>query len=303
MSTAPVARRKSPTSTGAWPVLFVGPLLVGVAVFYYYPILKNLYLSFTQSNAFGNDTEFVALENYADLLSRPDLGSAIGNTLLYTLIVLLAIPLSVLIASLIEMRGLKWASLYRVMFFMPYLAMPTAITQVWKIVFNGNFGIINQVARAVGISDPPYWLATPGFAIVVVALFGLWSSIGFNVIILSAGLKGIPKELYEAMSVDGATARQQFFSVTVPLLTPSIFFLAVMQTIGGFQLFDALFAMIGSDSPVMTQSRSLVFLFYSEAFIQNDKGGGAAVSMVILLFVAVVTALQFIVQRKWVHYV
>ncbi len=295
--------RRSPTSTGYWPILFVGPLLLGVLVFYYYPIAKNLYLSFTKSNAFGGNTKFVGLDNYEALFSRPDLLSAIGNTLFYTAVVLLAIPISVLIASLIELPGLKFASLYRVLFFMPYLAMPTAITQVWKIVFNGNFGIINQTAKALGIEDPPYWLSTPGFAIAAVALFGLWSSIGFNVIILSAGLKGIPRELYEAASIDGATQWRQFRAITVPLLTPSIFFLTIMQTIGGFQLFDALFAMIGSGNPAMVQSRSLVYLFYNQAFINNDKGGGAAVAMVILLFVAIVTAVQFIGQRRWVNYV
>ncbi len=302
-STARTRARRSPTSSGLWPVLFVGPLLLGVLVFYYYPIFKNLWLSFTKSNAFGGNEKFVGLENYADLLARPDLLSAIGNTLLYTAVVLLAIPLSVLIASLIELPGLKFASLYRVLFFMPYLAMPTAITQVWKIVFNGNFGVLNQTAKALGIEDPPYWLSTPGFAIAAVAIFGLWASIGFNVIILSAGLKAIPRELYEAASIDGASSVRQFTSVTVPLLTPSIFFLTIMQTIGGFQLFDALFAMIGSSNPAMVQSRSLVFLFYNEAFINNDKGSGAAVAMVILLFVAIVTLIQFIGQRKWVNYV
>lgn len=302
-STARTRARRSPTSSGFWPVLFVGPLLLGVLVFYYYPIFKNLWLSFTKSNAFGGNLTFVGLENYQSLLARPDLMSAIGNTLLYTAVVLLAIPISVVIASLIELPGLKFANLYRVLFFMPYLAMPTAITQVWKIVFNGNFGVLNQTAKALGIQDPPYWLSTPGFAIAAVAIFGLWSSIGFNVIILSAGLKGIPRELYEAASIDGASSVRQFASITVPLLTPSIFFLTIMQTIGGFQLFDALFAMIGSSNPAMVHSRSLVFLFYNEAFINNDKGAGAAVAMVILLFVAVVTLIQFIGQKRWVNYV
>lgn len=302
-ATAPAARRRrSPMSVGAWPLLFVGPLLLGVLIFYYYPIIGNLVTSFTTTNAFGGDVEFVGLDNYTELLSRPDLPSALGNTLLYTAIVLLGVPLSVVIASMIELPGLKGKSLYRVLFFMPYLAMPVAIAQVWRIFFNGNFGLLNQALNAIGISDPPYWLSTPGFSMLAVAVFGIWSSIGFNVIILSAGLKGIPRELYEAAELDGASAWRQFRSVTVPLLTPSIFFLTIMQAISGFQLFDALYAMMGQGNPAMNESRSLVYLFYNEAFVLQNKAGGAAIAMFIVVLVGIMTAFQFWAQKKWVHY-
>ena len=106
---------------------------------------------------------------------------------------------------MIELPGLRGKSLYRTMYFMPYLAMPMAVAQVWKLVYNGNFGLLNQFLRAVGVDNPPYWLVTPGWAMLAVALFGIWGSIGFNVIILSAGLKSIPRELYEAASIDGAS--------------------------------------------------------------------------------------------------
>lgn len=302
-ATAPAARRRrSPMSVGAWPLLFVGPLLLGVLIFYYHPIIGNLVTSFTTTNAFGGDVEFVGLDNYTELLSRPDLPSALGNTLLYTAIVLLGVPLSVVIASMIELPGLKGKSLYRVLFFMPYLAMPVAIAQVWRIFFNGNFGLLNQALNAIGISDPPYWLSTPGFSMLAVAVFGIWSSIGFNVIILSAGLKGIPRELYEAAELDGASAWRQFRSVTVPLLTPSIFFLTIMQAISGFQLFDALYAMMGQGNPAMNESRSLVYLFYNEALVLQNKAGGAAIAMFIVVLVGIMTAFQFWAQKKWVHY-
>lgn len=298
----PETRRKSPMSVGGWPFLFVGPLLIGVAVFYYYPIISNLFISFTQTNAFGGDAQFVGFDNYIDLLTRPDLPNALGNTLLYTGIVLLGVPLSVVIASLIELPGLKGRSLYRMLFFMPYLAMPVAIAQVWRLFFNGNFGLLNQFLKSVGVQNPPHWLSTPGFAIFAVAIFGIWASMGFNVIILSAGLKSIPGELYEAASLDGASAWAQMVRITVPLLTPSIFFLTVMQAIGGFQLFDALYAMMGTGNPAINQSRSLVYLFYNEAFVQQNKGGGAAIALFIVLLVGIATAIQFWGQRKWVHY-
>lgn len=258
-------RRVNPMSVGAWPLLFIGPLMLGVLIFYYFPIIGNLYASFTKTNAFGGNQKFVGLDNYTDLLARPDLPSATVNTLFYTAVVLLAVPFSVVIASLLELPGLKGRSLYRVLFFMPYLAMPVAIVLVWRLFFNGNFGLLNQTVKALGVADPPYWLSTPGLVILAVAFFGIWASIGFNVIILSAGLKSIPKELYEAAQLDGAGAWHQFKNITVPLLTPSIFFLTIMQAIGGFQLFDALFGMLGLNNPAAGASRSLVSLFYQEA--------------------------------------
>ncbi|MBB1577140.1 MAG: sugar ABC transporter permease [Propionibacterium sp.] len=275
----------------------------GVLIFYYFPIIGNLYASFTKTNAFGGNQKFVGLDNYTDLLARPDLPSATVNTLFYTAVVLLAVPFSVVIASLLELPGLKGRSLYRVLFFMPYLAMPVAIVLVWRLFFNGNFGLLNQTVKALGVADPPYWLSTPGLVILAVAFFGIWASIGFNVIILSAGLKSIPKELYEAAQLDGAGAWHQFKNITVPLLTPSIFFLTIMQAIGGFQLFDALFGMLGLNNPAAGASRSLVSLFYQEAFVNNNRGAGAAISIMILLLVGAVTAVQFWAQKKWVHYV
>ena len=277
--------------------------MLGIAVFYYWPIVKNIVSSLQQTNAFGRNPEFVGLQNYSDVFSSPDLGSAMFNTLLYTLIVLLGIPLSVIIASIIELPGLKFKRLYRILYFMPYLAMPMAVAQVWKIVYNGQFGLFNQILRGLGVNDPPYWLVTPGWALAAVALFGLWASIGFNVIILSAGLKSIPRELYEAASIDGASRWRQFRSITVPLLSPSIFFLAIMTTISGFQLFGALYAMIGTGNPAEPRTRSLVSLFYREAFVNNHQGMGAAIAIVIFLLVAAVTVVQFLGQKKWVNYV
>ncbi len=295
--------RRNPMTAGAWPLLFIGPLMLGVLVFYYYPIIGNFYTSLTKTNAFGGNAKFVGLANYADLFARNDLKSATLNTLIYTALVLLAVPISVVIASLLELPNLKGRSLYRVLFFMPYLAMPVAIVQVWRLFFNGNFGLLNQFLKAVGVQNPPYWLSTPGAVLMTVVVVGIWASIGFNVIILSAGLKSIPKELYEAAAIDGATALQQFRTITVPLLTPSIFFLTIMQAIGGFQLFDYLYAMLGGNNPAEASSRSLVSLFYQAAFVTQNRGFGAAVTIFILVLVAAVTALQFWAQKKWVHYV
>jgi multiple sugar transport system permease protein len=282
-----------------WPVLFVGPFFLGIVVFYLFPIVQTASFSFTEWGAFG-DSRFVGLDNYADFLQDETVLIALGNTLTYVGIALLGVPIAVWIAALLNRPGLRFANLYRTFFFMPYLAMPVAVALVWRLMFNGDFGIINTALDAIGVAGP-YWLSTPGVAIVAVSIVGLWMIVGFNIIILTAGLKAIPPELYEAAALDGAGTGTQFRRITVPLLTPSIFFVVVITVINGFQLFDLLYAIIGPDAPVMRSTQSLVYLFYNESFILNNRGYGAVIAMFILVLVAAVTALQFRLQRKWVH--
>ncbi|MFC5500696.1 carbohydrate ABC transporter permease [Lysinimonas soli] len=284
---------------GIWPWLFVGPLLCGVGMFYIWPILQTAFYSFTTSGVFGGFT-WSGTANYAELFADPKLYQALANTLVYTVIVLLGIPLAVWLASLLNTPGLRFAAFYRVLFFLPYIAMPTAVALVWRIIFNGDFGILNHALALVGIKGP-YWISTPGFALLAVSIVGLWSSIGFAIIILSAGLKNIPVELYEAAELDGASRSRQFRSVTVPLLTPSIFFVFIITIISSFQLFDLLYALLGSKNPVLPQTMSLVFYFYSQGFVSNNKGYAAAIAMFIFVLIGLVTIWQFRLQRRWVR--
>jgi multiple sugar transport system permease protein len=297
---ARVGRSRLLTRDGAWPWLFVLPLLAGIAVFYLWPIIQTAYYSLTTWGVFGGST-FTGLANYTQLFVDPQLYSALGNTLLYTGIVLLGVPLAVWLASLLNTPGLRFASFYRVLFFLPYVAMPTAIAMVWRIIFNGDFGILNYALKMIGIQGP-YWISTPGYALVAVAIVGLWSSLGFSMIILGAGLKNIPAELYEAAEIDGATPSRRFRSITVPLLSPSIFFVLIITIIGSFQLFDLQYAILGSPTtnPVIPKSLSLVYFFYQEGFVSNNKGYAAAIAMVIFVLIGIVTLIQFRLQKRWV---
>ncbi|MBA8989202.1 multiple sugar transport system permease protein [Curtobacterium pusillum] len=292
-------RRPPRRTDGFWPWLFVLPLLVGVGTFYIWPIIQTFWYSFTSWGVFGGAT-FSGAANYVRLLSDPQLYQSLLNTVIYTAIVLLGIPVAVWLASLLNTPGLRFAQFYRVLFFLPYVAMPAAIALVWRIMFNGDYGIVNWFLGRFGI-DGPYWISTPGFALVAVSLVGLWSSLGFSMIILGAGLKDIPPELYEAAELDGASRWRQFRSVTVPLLSPSIFFVVIVTTISSFQLFDLLYAILGSTNPVIPKTMSLVFYFYSAGFIDNDKGFAAAIAMVIFVLIGIVTLVQFRFQRKWVQ--
>ena len=286
---------------GLWPWLFVLPTLFGVLFFYIWPIIQTAYLSFTETGPFGGET-WIGEANYTTMLTDSNVGLALVNTMAYTLIVLAGIPIALGLASLVNRPGLRFASFYRVLFFMPYIAMPTAVALVWRVIYNGDFGILNWLLSLVGI-DGPYWTSTPGFAIVSVGIVGMWASLGFGIIILGAALKNISPDYYEAAQLDGATRWKQFTSITVPLVTPSLFFVTIISVINGFQLFDLLYAIMGQYNPALVQSQSLVYIFYNQAFIQNDKGYAAAIGVLILVVIGTVTWFQFRMQKKWVNYV
>ncbi|WP_434317166.1 carbohydrate ABC transporter permease [Leifsonia sp. P73] len=285
---------------GWWALLFVGPLLFGVLVFYIWPIFRNAYFSFTTWGAFGGAT-WSGITNYQQMLADPDFWRAILNTFIYVGILLLGIPLAVWFAALINRPGLRFGAAYRTAFFLPYVAMPAAISMVWRIIFNGDFGVINYSLSQIGIKGPN-WLSTEWFALFAVGVVGVWISLGFNLIVLSAGMRSIPPEMYEASSIDGASRARQFFSITVPLLTPSIFFVSVITVITGFQLFDLLYALMGTQNPAINQTQSLVYLFFAHQQT-GDNGYAAAVGVAILVLVGAFTMLQFRMQKRWVNYV
>lgn len=309
MTAAPLAVRdgssrpappRRPFGSSWWAWVFVLPTVVGIGVLYVAPMLASLVMSLFQWSTF-EPPEFVGWENLARLVGDERLGRAAVNTLAYTALSLLSIPIAVVLAALLERPGLRFAGLYRALFFLPYIAMPTAISMVWRMIFHSDHGIVNTGLGALGLPTPR-WITTEWLALLVVAIVGIWMAIGFKIIVLGAGLRTIPPEVYEAASLDGAGTWRQFWSITVPMLSPSIFFLSVTSAISGFQLFDLLFAVLGESNPAMRDSESLVFLFYREAFAQDDKGYASAIALLVLVLVGAVTLLQFSLQKRWVTY-
>ena len=303
MTAATPARRSTAAFKRAggagWAALFVLPLFAGVVVFYLWPIVRNLWFSFTEWGPFGG-AEWVGLDNYRQLITDHTLYRSILNTFAYTAILILSVPLAVGFAALLNRPGLRFVLLFRMAFFLPYVAMPSAISMVWRIIYNGNYGVINYALGLVGI-DGPNWLSTEWVALFAVALVGAWSALGFNLIVLSAGMKGIPPEMYEAAEIDGASRWRQFRSISVPLLTPSLFFVVVISVVNGFQVFDLFYAMMGTGNPVMPRTQPVVYYFFSNVESGNN-GYAAAIGMLLLVLVGLFTAIQFRLQRRWVHY-
>lgn len=280
-------------------LLLAGPCFLGVVILYLYPVVLNFIYSFTTWGTFGGFA-WSGLDNFTKLLNDPDFYRSLLNTVVYVAVLLCGIPVATVFAALLDRRNLRFAPVYRVAFFVPYIAMPAAISTVWRLIFNGDFGLLNYLLSLIGVKGPS-WLSTEWFALLAVSVVGVWMSVGFNMIVLSAGMSTIPREQYEAAAIDGAGPFRRFYSITVPLLSPTLFFVTVITTISGFQLFDLLFALMGVQNPVINKTASLVYLFYSHQQ-QGDNGYAAAVSVAILVIVGLLTAVQFVLQRRWVHF-
>lgn len=297
---ARTGRRGGTDGAGWWPVLFIGPMMLGLGVFYLWPAVRTVYLSFTHSGAFGGST-FVGLENYRALLTNEDLPSALLNTAVYTAVALIGIPLALIFAGLLNTTGLRGRGLYRVLYFLPVVTMPSAVGIVWRTIYSGDYGVLNQVLGRFGIEGTG-WLTNPATALIAIAVVGIWAGLGTNIVIFLAGLQGVPRGLSEAAELDGAGPIRRFWHVTVPMISPSVFFVAVMSVIGSLQVFDLVFVMMGLNNPAMPHVKTVVYLFYEAGFINSDQGTAAAIALVLLVIILVLTIIQFALQRKWVHY-
>ena len=293
-------RRRTPGASPWWALVFLGPTALGLAVFYLWPTVRTLIISFTKSGPFGG-AEWIGFENYVRLFQDPELLGALRNTAVYTVIALIGIPLAVGIAALLNTTGLKGRSAYRTLYFIPVVTMPAAIALVWRMIYNGDYGVLNAALGAVGIEGRS-WLTDPNTALVAIAVVGIWAGLGTNIVIFLAGLQGIPDTIMEAADLDGAGPVRKFFSITIPLLSPSIFFVSVISVIGALQVFDLIYMMLGRSNPAMPNTRTVVYLFYEAGFLDNDRGYAAAVAFLLLLIILVLTIVQFRLQKKWVHY-
>ncbi|WP_407547867.1 sugar ABC transporter permease [Streptomyces sp. Pv4-95] len=289
-----------------WGYALIAPAGLGLAVFYLWPVVQTVYYSFTQWGAFGGTT-WIGLSNYRTLLDDPEFWQSLGNTGIYTGLVLLGIPLSMVLAVLLNLKGLRGTGFYRTFYFLPVVTMPAAVAVVWRWLYNGDVGILNHALSAIGI-DGTYWVSDPDTIRFAVAIVGVWMTVGYNMILLLAGLQSIPADYYEAASLDGAGRVRQFFSVTLPLLSPTLFFTTVLSVIQSLQVFDLVYLIIGANTqnslqnPAYGDGQTVVMLFFQKAFFDNQRGYGAAIVCVLFFLIMALTAVQFRLQKRWVHY-
>ncbi|MEV0122636.1 sugar ABC transporter permease [Streptomyces sp. NPDC050703] len=280
--------------------LFIAPLGIGFAVFYFWPLLQTFFFSFTEFGAFGGHT-FIGGDNYARVVKDVTVWQALGNTLIYSAIGLTALPIAVVVASLLNRRGLRGVALYRALYFVPFVTLPVAVGLVWNWLYNGDYGLLNDLLGRFGI-DRNYWVSDPSTAVYAIGAVMVWSTTGYYLVIFMAGIKGIPRDYYEAAELDGAGALRRFFTITLPLLSPTLFFASVICMINSLQTFDLIYIMMAEKNPAIGDTQSVVGLFYTWAFIENAQGAAAALAFLLMLLIAALTYLQFRLQKRWVHY-
>lgn len=295
-------QKMSPWKKKDWiaAYIFIAPVTIGLLVFYIWPFIQNVWFSFNDVNKF-NIATFNGIENYKKLIADGEVWRTFGNTLKYVIITVpVGLFLSIVIAALMNAK-IRGKSIYRTLYFLPSVTMSAAVAMVWKWIYNEQMGILNEGIRAAGGTGHG-WLTDPKTALFMIMLVGLWMSVGYNMIILLAGMQGISNSYYEAAALDGAGPFAQFFKITIPMLTPTIFFVMVTSIIGGFQVFDVIYMMVGKTSPAYDSTQTVVMLFYRTAFDYGYKGYAAAISILIFAVIMIVTVIQLIGQKKWVNY-
>ena len=187
------------------------------------------------------------------------------------------------------------------MYFIPAITMSAAVAMIWRWMFNGDYGIINYFLNLLGF-DSVQFLSNPTLAWIAISVVSIWSNVGYNMIILLAGIQGISKSYYEAASIDGASSFKQFFTITLPLITPTLFFVLVTTLISTFHTFDTIYMMISKKSLALEASQSMVVYLYRNAFDFSKKGYASALAVFLFLIIMIITAAQMKLQDKWVNY-
>jgi len=277
--------------------LFLLPWIVGLLVFVLGPLLGSLYLSFTQYNL-GAAARWIGLQNFRDIFADERFYLAVKATFLF---VAVSVPLKLIAALAVAQllnRNLRFVGLYRTVYYLPSLiGGSVAVAVMWRQIF-GDRGVFNVIVEFFG-GEGTIWIASPKYAIYTICLLAVWQ-FGSSMVIFLAGLKQIPEYLYESSAIDGASKPRQFFYITLPLLSPVIFFNLVMQTIGAFLMFTQAF--IVTKGGPMDSTLVYALYLYEQGFRYSNMGYASALSWVLLVVIGVCTLLFFKTSKYWVYY-
>jgi len=299
----PTARRTSQVRMGQATLvslLYLLPSLAAFALFVFYPLVKTMYLSTYASNPFGLASKvFIGLDQYKTALTSPAYRQSLGVTILYTLY---TVPLGMLIAlglavlANVRVRGI---SVYRVAFAATIGVSGAAASVIFLLLYNPSAGVLNYFLTSLGLPRVQ-WLTQPGPALWAIAIASIWLTLGFNFTVLLSGLQGIPEDLYESARIDGAGALRTFRSVTLPLLSPTLFFVTVISTISAFQSF-AQIHILTKGGPVGS-TNVVVYSIYRDAFFNFQTGYASAQAVILFLIILTLTVIQFKVLESKVFY-
>ena len=286
-------------------IVFANIPFLGFCLFGLIPLLLSLYLCFNSFKGLRLHTgKFVGWDNFAEILADELFWQSIGNTWFVLLATVVSLVVSLVVSALIatNVRGAKG---FKAIYFVPYVCSMVAITFMWKWIYDYNYGVLNTTLMDWGwIQEPISWLGSAEYYRTAMFVLLVWSSTGFNIILLTAALIGVPKELHEAAQIDGAGEFRRFFSITLPLISPTIFYLLIMGLIGALQEFIR-FQVMTPDGGPEYQGMTVVFYLYRQLFNASggsDLGVASAMGWIIAVLISAVTILNFSLQRRWVNY-
>jgi sn-glycerol 3-phosphate transport system permease protein len=278
---------------------FIAPNFILFAIFIFWPLVYSFYLSFMKWNMISPTKEFVNLENYIKMLNDPVLWQASRNTLyLAAGSVFIKLALALGLALLLNQR-LAGRSVYRAIIFSPTFTTSVAVAMVWSWIFDPFYGLLRVPLNLVGLASPR-WLSDILWTMPAIIIVAIWNGLGYDMVIFLAGLQGIPIDLYEAARVDGASGWQLFRNITLPLLSPTTFFLMVTSIIGAFKTFDIV-AVMTAGGP-MNSSNVYIHYLYQNAFKWFKVGFASAQAVIFFIVILVITLAQVKLSRRWVHY-
>ncbi|KKC37424.1 sugar ABC transporter permease [Devosia epidermidihirudinis] len=281
----------------AW--LFLLPSLVLFLLFTGLPVVAALVISFTQWDLF-NPPQFVGLQNYTSLFNDRIFGQVMGNTGLY---VLASVPIQIVLGLLFALglnRVIHGKTVLRIAYFLPVVTSTIAAALVWSWLFNTNFGVVNALLSAVGIAEPPKWLSSSKWAMPAVIIVSVWQNLGNGMVLFLAGLQNIRQDVYDAAALDAARGWKRLWFITLPLLSPTTFFVLIITLIGSFQVFELVFIMTNAGPANATNT--LVFYIYQNGFQFYQMGYASAAAMILFAIVLFITLVQYRLQNRWVHY-
>ncbi|MEU9835862.1 sugar ABC transporter permease [Streptosporangium sp. NPDC048047] len=284
---------------GWWAALFLAPQVLGLLAFLVFPLGFAVVLAFMKWDGLG-EKSWVGFDNFTAQLSDPEFGTAVWNTVK---LALLTVPAGLALALLVALalNNVRGRTFYRVVYFLPVVTSSVAVAVMWQVILaGGDYGVLNNTLHEWFGVTPPDWLEDPGWVIVAIAVVTIWSSLGLNVVIFLAGLQTIPPSLTEAARIDGAGPVRVLRSVTLPMISPTIFFSTVVAVISSFQAFDQIYVLVNPDHN--EGARTIVYQVYDLGFQKFEFGMSSAAALILLALTLLVTFVQFAAQKRLVHY-
>lgn len=280
-------------------LVFILPAVIPLSVFWIWPMIKAIFMSFTDWDYMRSTYNMVGVDNYKALFSDNAFYSALKNTFIFTVGTLVPTIVGGLAIAMVLKNNIKGSALYKAIIFSPWITPTVAISIVWSWIFEPKYGFANYILQLFNLPKSQ-WLQSSDTAMIAVIIVTVWKGFGWAMVFYLTALEKVPKHLYEAAAIDGANMWNKFISITLPLISPTTFFLSIITTINSLQAYDQI-QVLTQGGPAGS-TRTILYMYYQTAFENFNMGQATAMATVILVIIGILSGIQFFASKKWVHY-